>query len=114
MEDCIFCRIMEGKMAGDIVHETGGVVVIKDIHPQAPVHLLIMPRRHIATINDLTVDDGDVITECVLVAKELAGRDAAMEPGYRLVWNVGGHGGQAVYHIHLHLLGGRRMTWPPG
>ena len=114
MNSCIFCKIAQGKSTADIIYQNENIVAFRDINPQAPVHILIIPREHIATINDLTVDDNMLIGEIFLTAKELAKSEKLSSRGYRLVFNCNHEAGQAVYHIHLHLLGGRRMMWPPG
>lgn len=112
--DCLFCRIAKGKIPAQIVYADDDLVAFKDIQPQAPTHLLIIPREHIATINDIHSDQASLLGKMVLKAKHLAKENALADSGYRLVFNVNSGGGQAVYHIHLHLLGGRQMTWPPG
>ncbi len=114
MADCIFCSIISGDMKGDIVFENDTVVAFRDINPQAPVHILVVPRKHIATLNDLTPEDASIISETVLAAKKLAADEGVAEDGYRLVWNCNRGAGQTVFHIHLHLLGGRTFGWPPG
>ena len=111
---CVFCRIAAGETPADIVSETKSLVAFRDINPQAPVHLLVIPRRHIATLNDLGDEDGALVGEMFLMARNLT-RDLEIDrPGWRAVFNINADGGQTVYHIHLHVLGGRGMTWPPG
>lgn len=112
--ECLFCKIANREIPSDIVFEDGQVVAFKDIHPQAPVHVLIIPRQHIATINDLTEQETMMIGNLVQTAKQLAQQFELASDGYRLLFNVNKYGGQMVYHIHLHLLGGRPMHWPPG
>ena len=112
--DCLFCKIGAGEIPADIVHETDEVVAFRDINPQAPTHVLIIPKRHIATINDLEGGDTDIVGKLFLAAKEIAHEAGFAEPGYRVVMNCNGHGGQTVFHIHLHFLAGRQMQWPPG
>ena len=114
MEECIFCKIIKGEMNAGIVYRDDELIAINDVSPQAPVHFLIMPLKHIPTTNDLSADDSGLIGRMVLKAKELAMQNPELEKGYRLVLNCDSMGGQAVYHIHLHVLGGRRMAWPPG
>ena len=114
MDDCLFCRIIEGKVPGAIVHKDERVVAFKDVNPQAPMHVLIVPRRHIATLNDLSVEDDDLVGEMTRRAAALAKEHGHAEGGYRTVFNCNANAGQTVFHIHLHLLAGRRMTWPPG
>lgn len=111
---CLFCKIIRGEIPGNLLYEDNDVIVLRDINPQAPTHCLIIPKRHIATMNDLTPEDTPLIGHIVQTAKKLAQTEGIAEKGYRLVWNVNQNGGQAVYHIHLHLLGGRSMHWPPG
>ena len=112
--DCIFCKIAEGEIPGEVVYSDDQVVAFRDISPQAPTHILVIPREHIATVNDLSPDHAALVGRLVLVAKELAEGDGVAGSGYRLVLNCGADGGQAVFHIHLHLFGGRPMGWPPG
>jgi len=114
MADCIFCQIIAGDSSGQKVFENERVVALRDLHPQAPAHLLVIPRRHIATLNDLQPGDGELVGEMMLVATQLAAQENLSARGYRLVLNCNRDGGQSVYHIHLHLLGGRYMGWPPG
>ena len=114
MENCLFCKISAGEIPANIAFETDGYLAFHDIHPQAPTHLLIIPRRHIATINDCTRQDESLLGKMILAAKGYAADNGFSEAGYRLLFNVNSSGGQQVYHIHLHLLGGRQMIWPPG
>ena len=114
MTDCLFCRIAAREIPADIVHEDERLVAFNDINPQAPVHVLIIPRRHISTLNDLTADDADLIGSMVHLASCIAAEQGHAEPGYRTVFNCNAAAGQTVFHIHLHLLAGRDMTWPPG
>lgn len=113
-ENCIFCDIVHGEKPATIVHQSDKVLAFKDIRPQAPIHILIIPKEHIATLNDLTPDDQDLIGEMFLVATALAKKLGLAEQGYRTVFNCNRDAGQEVYHIHLHLLGGRQFYWPPG
>ena len=112
--ECIFCRIVSGEVSAKKVYEDDDVVAFEDIRPQAPVHILVIPRRHIATVNDLTESDAQLIGKLVLVAKRIAAERGLAERGYRLVLNCNRDSGQEVFHIHLHLLGGRKFAWPPG
>lgn len=112
--DCLFCKISRGEIPSTIVLEDPEIVAFKDIRPQAPTHILIIPRQHIATINDTDSKDEQLLGRMVLTAKKLAKTMQLSDAGYRLVFNVNSGGGQEVYHIHLHLIGGRQMTWPPG
>ena len=114
MSDCIFCNIASGKMKSDIVWENDNIVAFRDINPQAPTHILVIPREHLPKIADTTEQDQDLLGELILAARTIAGQEGIAEDGYRLVFNNGDHGGQDVYHIHLHLLGGRQLSWPPG
>ena len=114
MEDCLFCKISAGEMDTDFVYQDENVVVFEDINAQAPVHLLIVPRKHISDLNRLQPEDNDLIGHVYQVAKKMAAEHDIAESGYRLVSNCGEQGGQTVYHIHFHLLGGRNLQWPPG
>ena len=112
--DCLFCKIADGQIPAKKVFEDEDVIAFRDINPQAPTHILLVPRRHITTLNDLTSDDAALAGKLVLHAKQLAEQEGIAESGYRTVFNCNGDGGQSVYHIHLHLLGGRALRWPPG
>ncbi|HMM44435.1 MAG TPA: histidine triad nucleotide-binding protein [Candidatus Macondimonas sp.] len=114
MAECLFCRIVKGELPAQIVHETDSVIAFRDLHPQAPTHVLVIPRRHIATLDDLSADDAALMGEMMLAAQAVARQEGIAERGYRTVMNCNLAGGQTVYHIHLHLLGGRQMIWPPG
>ena len=114
MDDCIFCKIAAGEIPADKVYEDESVVAFRDLNPQAPTHVLVIPRRHIATVNDLGVDDEAVVGRLFTAAREIAAQEGIADAGYRTVMNCNEAGGQAVYHIHLHVLGGRMMNWPPG
>ncbi|HJL61186.1 MAG TPA: histidine triad nucleotide-binding protein [Pseudomonadales bacterium] len=108
--DCLFCKIANHDIPSDIVYEDERVVAFNDINPQAPVHSLIIPRKHISTINDIETADESLVGYLVSVAKNLAKENDLSEPGYRIVMNCNQQGGQTVFHIHLHLLGGRQLT----
>lgn len=114
MADDLFEKIIRREIPADIVFENDEVLAFRDINPQAPVHVLIIPKRHIATLNDLSQADAALVGRLVLVARSIAADEGLSEDGYRLVFNCNEHGGQSVFHIHLHLLGGRQMGWPPG
>ena len=114
MTDCIFCKIAAGEIPATKVLETDDVVVFRDLNPKAPTHLLAIPRRHIATINDLQDDDAELVGKLYLAARQVAADEGIADSGYRTVMNCGEGAGQTVFHIHLHILGGRPMTWPPG
>jgi histidine triad (HIT) family protein len=114
MFDCVFCKIGEGKISANIVHEDDKCFAFRDINPMAPTHMLVVPKKHISTLNDLAEEDAPAVAHLVLVAKKLAADEGLAEEGWRAVFNVNKGGGQAVFHIHLHLLGGRSFGWPPG
>ena len=114
MEGCLFCKIAAGKMDTDFVYQDEKLVVFEDINPQAPVHLLIVPKKHISDLNNLETKDNELIGDIYQVAKKMAVENDIAESGYRVVSNCGDDGGQSVYHIHFHLLGGRELQWPPG
>lgn len=114
MSDTIFSKIIRREIPADIVFENDRILAFRDINPQAPVHILIIPKKPIATLNDIQAEDAALIGELFLVAVQIAVEQGIAETGYRTVINCRDHGGQEVYHLHLHLLGGRQMTWPPG
>jgi len=114
MQDCIFCKIARGDIPADTVYQDDHVVAFRDLNPQAPTHILVIPRKHIATLNDLEADDEVVMGRIYGAARDIAAQQGLADAGYRTVVNCNEAGGQAVFHIHLHLLGGRRMQWPPG
>ncbi len=111
---CIFCMIASGEIPSTKVYEDDEVFAFRDLHPQAPTHILIIPRKHIATVNDLESDDAALIGKLFLVAKQIAGNEGFADQGYRMVMNTNRDAGQTVFHIHLHLLAGRPFHWPPG
>lgn len=112
--NCLFCKIATKEIPATVVFEDDEIMAFRDIKPQAPTHLLVIPKKHIATINDSEESDAQLLGKIILQAKKLAKSEGIDEKGYRLVFNINSGGGQEVYHIHLHLLGGRQMTWPPG
>jgi histidine triad (HIT) family protein len=114
MTDCLFCKIRDGEIPGEVVYENDDVLAFRDVNPQAPTHILVIPRKHIATTNDLEAYDAAVVGKMMLAAKQIAADEGFAAEGYRLVLNCNEGAGQTVFHIHMHLLGGRRMTWPPG
>ena len=114
MQDCLFCKIIAGEIPGTILYKDDQVVVLKDINPQAPLHALVVSRRHIATLNDVTQADDALVGEMIRRAAAVAKEHGYAERGYRTVFNCNAEAGQTVFHIHLHVLGGRRFTWPPG
>jgi histidine triad (HIT) family protein len=111
---CLFCRIIGRETPAEFVHEDDLVVAFRDLRPQAPVHFLVVPRKHIATLNDVSVEDDALLGKMFQVAKKLAMQSNIHQKGYRTVFNVNAGAGQSVYHLHLHLLGGRMFSWPPG
>lgn len=111
---CLFCQVVNKEIPATVVFEDDELLVFKDINPQAPLHLLIIPKAHIATLNELSGAQQSLLGHMVLTATAIANTHETAKTGYRLVWNCLEDGGQAVYHIHLHLLAGRRLTWPPG
>ena len=113
-QDCIFCRIVAKEIPAKLAYEDSDLLAFHDINPQAPVHIQIIPKRHIAKVSDLTDENLPLIGNLVRVANRLAQESKIAEPGYRLVINCNAGAGQSVYHLHLHLLGGRPMRWPPG
>ena len=112
--DCLFCKIIAGEIPSAKVYENDKVYAFRDISPEAPVHVLIVPKAHIASANELTAENADVITDIFLAAKEIAAQEGIAEGGYRIVNNCGEDGGQTVQHLHFHMLGGRSLAWPPG
>jgi histidine triad (HIT) family protein len=114
MTDCLFCKIRDGQIPAEIVYENDHVLAFRDVNPQAPTHVLLIPRKHIATVNELSAGDGAVMGELLLAAQQVACNEGIAEDGFRLVVNCNAMAGQTVFHIHLHLLGGRNLTWPPG
>ena len=119
VSDCLFCRMVAGEIPTDVVHETDRVLAFRDINPQAPTHVLVIPKEHHATVGALAAADtgllGEVVTGAHAVAlQEGLVTDGGVEPGYRVVTNTGPQAGQSVHHVHFHVLGGRRMEWPPG
>jgi len=114
MSDCLFCKFVAGEIQPDVVYEDDQVLAFRDVNPQAPVHILVIPKRHIATLNDLQAEDAELIGGLYLAAQKVAEQEGIAEAGYRTLINCNAQAGQTVFHIHLHLLGGRRMTWPPG
>jgi len=114
MSDCLFCKIVEGTIPAKKIHDDELCIGFVDINPQAPTHVLFVPKRHIATVNDLTGEDRELVGHLFVVAADYARQQGISTGGYRLVMNTNRSAGQTVFHIHLHLLGGREFTWPPG
>jgi histidine triad (HIT) family protein len=112
--NCIFCRIVEKKLPAKIIHEDEYAIAFEDLNPQAPVHLLIVPKKHIADIHSIVIADRELIGHLFFVAKTIASKNGLSKSGYRMVINNGHEAGQTVFHIHLHLLSGRTFIWPPG
>ena len=112
--DCIFCRIVARELPADIVHQDELVTAFRDVRPQAPVHILVVPNQHLASIGDIRPEYFELLGHMFAVANQLAAQEGIAETGYRLIINRGKQSGQSVYHLHLHLLGGRWMRWPPG
>ncbi|PIP22412.1 MAG: histidine triad nucleotide-binding protein [Candidatus Nealsonbacteria bacterium CG23_combo_of_CG06-09_8_20_14_all_39_25] len=109
--DCIFCKIANKEIPSEIVYETDAILVFKDTKPVAPVHLLLIPKKHIPSVNHLTAEDKNLIGELFLVAQKVAREQGVAETGYRLVFNIGKDAGQTIDHLHLHLIGGERLPW---
>jgi histidine triad (HIT) family protein len=114
MSNCLFCKIIAGEIPGTIVYQDDRIVALKDINPQAPTHVLVIPRRHIATLNDLAPEDDGLVGELTRRAAAIAREHGHADGGYRTVFNCNADAGQTVFHIHMHVLGGRRFGWPPG
>ena len=114
MSDCLFCKMVNGDISPDVVYENDSVLAFRDVNPQAPTHVLVIPKQHIATTNDLDSGNASIVAELYLAAKQVAADEGIRDSGYRTVMNCNAGAGQSVYHIHLHVLGGRPMRWPPG
>ncbi len=114
MSDCLFCKLVSGEIPCDFIYEDDDVVAFNDVNPQAPHHFLCIPKQHIATTNDLQSEHAQIMGKLILAAKKIADDRGIADDGYRLVMNCNQHGGQTVFHIHLHVLAGRQMSWPPG
>jgi len=114
MKDCLFCKIVNKEIPAELIFEDDRIVAFNDINPQAPVHILIIPKDHFASLNDIPEEKKDLLGHILLRARQIAQNLGIQEKGYRVVLNTGKESGQEVFHIHFHLLGGRRMTWPPG
>lgn len=113
-EDCLFCRIVSGEQDADVVAEEDEWLAFRDIDPQAPTHVLVVPKRHVGSLDELDAADRDLAAELLLAARRVARREGVADEGYRLVANTGRRAGQSVFHLHFHVLGGRAMKWPPG
>ena len=114
MSDCLFCKIRDRAIPAAIVYEDDDVLAFNDVNPQAAVHVLIIPKKHISTVNDIEAGDETIMGKLFSVAKIIASQQGISDDGYRMVVNCNEKAGQTVFHIHMHLLGGRNMTWPPG
>jgi histidine triad (HIT) family protein len=112
--NCLFCRIVAGEIPADVVRESDRVLAFRDVNPQAPVHLLLIPKEHVESIADVAEHHADTLADIMIAAAQLARAEGVDDSGWRLVTNVGADGGQTVFHLHFHLLGGRSMAWPPG
>jgi len=112
--ECIFCKIVDGQAPSEMLYQDEQVTAFRDIHPVAPTHVLIIPNHHVASVNDLTAEDEQVIGHLFSVARMLAEQEGIHQSGYRLIVNTGPHAGQLVFHLHLHLIGGQRMRYPMG
>ena len=113
-QDCLFCKILDGDIPADIIYESESAIAFRDINPQAPTHVLVIPRQHISTINDLEHGHRELVGDLYLAAREIAQDEGIADAGYRAVMNCNAGAGQSVFHIHLHVLGGRGLSWPPG
>jgi len=113
-DDCLFCKIIKGKVPANIVNQSEHALAFRDINPQAPVHVLIIPKEHISSSRDLSEENIHYLSEMAFLSQDVALKEKITQDGYRWVINTGNNGGQTVGHIHMHLMGGRNMTWPPG
>jgi histidine triad (HIT) family protein len=114
MSDCLFCKILDRNVPAQLVAESDDAIALRDINPQAPTHVLIVPRKHIASLDELEEGDAALVGRLHLLARQIAAAEGIVEGGYRTLFNTGAGAGQTVFHLHLHLLGGRPMRWPPG
>lgn len=114
MSDCLFCRMVKGEIKPDVVYEDEDVLAFRDLNPQAPLHVLVIPKLHLATLNDLDETHATLMGKLFLAARKVAEQEGLAERGYRTVINCNAEAGQSVYHVHLHVLAGRSMNWPPG
>jgi len=114
MSDCLFCKIVSGEISCDKLYENDKLIAFRDIDPKAPIHILVIPKKHIRSINELEISDQNLAGEILLAAKEIASIENIESSGYRTIFNTNSDGGQTVYHIHMHVMGGRQLHWPPG
>ena len=112
--DCIFCKIIKNEISADIIGQTELALAFRDINPQAPTHVLVIPKKHIQSSIDLNEDNIHYLSEMIFLAQNISLDESIIKKGYRWIINTGNHGGQTVHHLHLHVMGGRNMTWPPG
>ena len=113
-ENCLFCKIVNGEIPADVVYKSETALAFRDINPKAPTHVLVIPRKHISTMNDIGTEDETIVGSLYTAAREIAAEEGIAEDGYRAVMNCNEAAGQSVFHIHLHVMGGRFMSWPPG
>ena len=114
MDNCLFCKIINGEITAKKVYENEHIIAFNDIDPKAPIHILVIPKKHIRSINELNLSDINLAGEIILAAKKIAKDQGVDSKGFRVVFNTNDDGGQTVYHIHMHIMGGRQMQWPPG
>ena len=114
MNDCLFCKMIAGKIPVQFIYADDDMIALNDINPQAPLHALVIPRRHIPTLNDVRSEDASLLGKMLLAAKRIANEAGVAEAGYRTVFNCNAQAGQTLFHLHLHVLGGRALCWPPG
>lgn len=114
MSDCLFCKIVSGEIPCDKIYENDKLIAFRDIDPKAPTHILVIPKKHIRSINELEISDQSLAGDILLSAKEIAKIENIESSGYRTIFNTNSDGGQTVYHIHMHVMGGRQLHWPPG
>ncbi|MCY4263240.1 MAG: histidine triad nucleotide-binding protein [Gammaproteobacteria bacterium] len=114
MQDCLFCKIVAGEIPSQKLFQDDDITAFRDINPAAPKHILVIPNRHIASINEASEQDQSLLGKLLLVANQIAEQEGLAEEGFRYVINTGSNGGQTVFHLHLHILGGRQLGWPPG
>ncbi len=114
MADCLFCKIVSGDVPSKVVRESAGTLAFRDINPQAPTHVLVIPKAHHATVGDLAAADAELLAEVLREAHQVTADEGIAETGYRIVFNTGAQAGQTVFHVHAHVLGGRGLNWPPG
>ena len=114
MDNCLFCKIINGEITATKIYENEHIIAFNDINPKAPVHILVIPKKHIRSINELNSSDINLAGEIILAAKKIAKDQGVDSKGFRVVFNTNDDGGQTVYHIHMHIMGGRQMQWPPG